>query len=83
MAERKEANFSQGWGIAALVTLMAVGAFLGAGALKAKTYGDPRDPLTPSAGAPEGHGAAAEKAVGSEGEHGVSPTATGDSAAKH
>ncbi len=83
MADRKEANFSQGWGIAALVTLMAVGAFLGAGAIKAKTYGDPRDPLTPNAGAVEGHAATVEKGQGSEGEHGLSPKETGDSAAKH
>lgn len=44
-------NFSQGWGLAGLVTAMAVGAFLLAGYIKQTTYRSPNDPLAPSGGA--------------------------------
>ncbi|MBK6489745.1 MAG: hypothetical protein IPF98_23460 [Gemmatimonadetes bacterium] len=47
-AGRKEANFSQGWGIAAFVTAMAVGAFVLAGTIKSRTYLPPTDPMAPS-----------------------------------
>ncbi len=43
-AGHKEANFSQGWGIAAFVTAMAVGAFVLAGTIKSRTYVPPTDP---------------------------------------
>lgn len=60
-AGRKEANFSQGWGIAAFVTAMAVGAFVLAGTIKSRTYLPPTDPMRPASGgahAPAGDHAA-------------------------
>lgn len=52
MAEgRKEANFSQGWGIAAFITALAVGAFVTAGTIKSRTYLPPTDPMRPNGGA--------------------------------
>jgi hypothetical protein len=42
---RIEGNFSQGWGIAGLIVLLAVAAFVGAGLLKRNTYHPPTDPL--------------------------------------
>jgi hypothetical protein len=57
-AGRQEANFSQGWGIAALITAMAVGAFVLAGAINNRTYIPPTDPLAPNSAA--ARGAAAE-----------------------
>ncbi len=44
-------NFSQGWGIAALITAMAVGSFLLAGYIKQQTFHSPNDPTAPSGGA--------------------------------
>lgn len=46
-AGHKEANFSQGWGIAALVVVMVVVAFVAAGSIHNKTYQAPTHPLTP------------------------------------
>ncbi len=60
-AGRKEANFSQGWGIATLITAMAVGAFVLAGAINRKTYIPPTDPMAPSTG--ESHAPAADHAA--------------------
>ena len=37
-AGRKEANFSQGWGIATFITALAVGAFVLAGTIKSRAY---------------------------------------------
>jgi hypothetical protein len=45
---RIEGNFSQGWGIAALITLLAVAAFVTAGVLKRNTFHSPNDPLAPA-----------------------------------
>jgi hypothetical protein len=74
-AGRKEPNFSQGWGIATLITAMAVGAFVLAGVIKARTYTPPTDPMAPST-AREAHGPAAE--------HGAAePAAAGAEATKH
>lgn len=63
-AGRKEANFSQGWGIAALVTAMAVGAFVLAGTIKSRTYLAPTNPTTPGSER-EAHGPAAEHGAAS------------------
>lgn len=61
MAERrKTANFSQGWGFAGFITALAVGAFLLAGTIKSRTYGHPRDPLTPSKARAAAHGPAGD-----------------------
>ena len=49
MAEaRKEANFSQGWGVATFITALAIAGFVIAGTIKAKTYHNPTDPTAPS-----------------------------------
>ncbi len=49
MAEgRKEANFSQGWGVAAFITALAIGAFISAGVIKSNIYRSPRDPSAPN-----------------------------------
>jgi hypothetical protein len=69
-AGRKDANFSQGWGIATLITAMAVGAFVLAGAINRRTYVPPTDPLAPNSG--ESHAPAAD--------HGAAPA---EGAAKH
>lgn len=52
-------NFSQGWGIAGLITAMAVGAFALAGYIKSQTYHSPNDVTAPS-GASAEHAPAAE-----------------------
>ena len=53
---RIEGNFSQGWGIAGLITLLAVAAFIGAGVINRKTHRAPTDPLAPAPkAAAEGH----------------------------
>ncbi len=57
-AGHKEANFSQGWGIAALVVAMVVAAFVVAGSIHAKTYMPPTNPMTPGSER-EAHGPAA------------------------
>lgn len=44
----KEANFSQGWGFATFITVLAVGAFALAGTIKSRTYIHPTDPSAPS-----------------------------------
>lgn len=50
---RIEGNFSQGWGIAAFIVLLAVAAFVTAGLIKQRTFHSPVDPLgTPPAAAP-------------------------------
>jgi len=50
MAGRRiEGNFNQGWGIAVLVTLMAVAGFVTAYTIKSNTYHHPTDPTAPSA----------------------------------
>ena len=52
MAERRvEANFSQGWGVAAFIVVLAVGAFVTAGVINRKTFHSPNDPVAPSASA--------------------------------
>ncbi len=58
-AGRKEANFSQGWGIATLITAMAVGAFVLAGVINKRTYHPPTDPMSPSTAREEAHAAPA------------------------
>lgn len=77
-AGRKEANFSQGWGIAAMITAMAVGAFVLAGAINKKTYIPPTDPMAPSTG--RDHAPAAEHGAAAGGDH-AAPAAEGS--AKH
>ena len=52
---RIEGNFSQGWGIAGLIVLLAVVAFVSAGLLKRNTYRSPSDPLAPAPAATEKH----------------------------
>jgi hypothetical protein len=53
MADRRiEGNFSQGWGIAALVTLLAVACFVGAFLINRATHYSPTDTLAPARGAP-------------------------------
>jgi hypothetical protein len=53
---RIEGNFSQGWGIAGLIVLLAVAAFVGAGLIKRNTFHPPTDPLGPAPkAATEGH----------------------------
>lgn len=50
MADRRiEANFSQGWGVAAFITLLAVGAFVAAGVFKKNTFHSPNDTMAPAA----------------------------------
>ncbi len=50
-------DFSQGWGIAGLITAMAVGAFLLAGYIKSSTYRNPTDQTAPGSSTAE-HAAA-------------------------
>ncbi len=51
MSRRIEGNFNQGWGIAALVTLLAAAGFATAYTLKTRTYHSPNDVTAPVAGA--------------------------------
>ncbi|NUQ12120.1 MAG: hypothetical protein HUU26_07335 [Gemmatimonadaceae bacterium] len=51
MSRRIEGNFSQGWGIAALVTLLAAAGFATAFTIKQKTYHSPNDVTAPTPGA--------------------------------
>ena len=51
-------NFSQGWGVAGLITAMAVGAFLLAGYIKSSTYRHPREQMAPGSSAAASHEAA-------------------------
>lgn len=61
-AGHKDANFSQGWGIAALVVAMVVAAFVIAGTINARTYLPPTDPMAPSKARAE-HAPAADHAA--------------------
>ncbi|MEP7345650.1 MAG: hypothetical protein ABI877_10290 [Gemmatimonadaceae bacterium] len=55
MADRRiEGNFSQGWGVAAFITLLAVGAFVAAGVYKKNSFHSPNDVSAP-ADHPETH----------------------------
>jgi hypothetical protein len=55
MADRRiEGNFSQGWGVAAFITLLAVGAFVAAGVYKQNNFHSPNDVSAP-ADHPESH----------------------------
>jgi hypothetical protein len=69
-AGRKEANFSQGWGIATLITAMAVGAFVLAGVINKRTYVPPTDPMAPST-ARDAHAAPAGEHAAPAGEQGA------------
>lgn len=56
MAGRRiEGNFSQGWGFAAFITLLAAAAFFTAFTIYGNTYHSPNDPTAPSKGAAEAH----------------------------
>ena len=57
---RKDASFSQGWGVAGFITALVVLAFVVAGTINSRTYHAPRDPLTPSTERRESHGPAGE-----------------------
>ncbi|MGQ0643344.1 MAG: hypothetical protein ACT4P6_21570 [Gemmatimonadaceae bacterium] len=52
---RIEGNFSQGWGIAGLIVLLAVVAFVTAGLIKQNTFRPPTDPLGPAPAAEAKH----------------------------
>jgi hypothetical protein len=50
MADRRiEGNFSQGWGVAAFIGLLAIGAFTLAGVIKKNTFHSPNDVTAPAA----------------------------------
>lgn len=52
MADRRiEPNFSQGWGYAAFIVLLVIGAFSLAGVIKKSTFHSPNDVLAPAASA--------------------------------
>lgn len=56
MASRRiEGNFNQGWGVASLITLLAVAAFVTAYVIKSNTYHSPNDPTAPTAHSTESH----------------------------
>lgn len=67
MATRSTPNFSQGWGIAGLITGMAVGSFLLAGYIKSQTYHSPNDVTAPTRGA--AHAPAAGEHAPAAGDH--------------
>ena len=46
---RVEGSFSQGWGIAIAILVLAVGLFIGAGIIKRATFHSPNDVLAPTA----------------------------------
>jgi hypothetical protein len=50
MATSSKPNFSQGWGIAGLITGMAIGAFALAGYIKSRTFHSPNDVTAPTRG---------------------------------
>lgn len=54
-ARRVAANFNQGWGIAAFVTALAVGAFVAAGVIKSRTFHSPNDVTAPASGEAAAH----------------------------
>lgn len=61
MADRRiDGNFSQGWGIAAFITALAVGSFVTAGIIKQRTYQPPSDPTAPSSARPKAHATPAD-----------------------
>jgi hypothetical protein len=63
---RIAANFSQGWGFAIFITLLAVASFVIAGMIKRATYHDPTDVTAPYAHEGAGaHGAPAAQGAGS------------------
>jgi hypothetical protein len=51
-ARRIEGNFNQGWGVAGLITLLVVAAFVIAFTVNRRTHYSPNDVLAPTAGAP-------------------------------
>lgn len=51
MSRRVAADFNQGWGIAAFVTLLAAAGFAMAFLIKQRTYHNPNDVMAPSGGA--------------------------------
>lgn len=56
MAGRRiEGNFNQGWGIAALITLLAVAGFVTAFTINRNTHRSPIDPTAPSVEAAAEH----------------------------
>jgi hypothetical protein len=50
---RIEGNFSQGWGIAGFIVILAVASFVVAGVVKRNTFHSPVDPLGGAAPAAE------------------------------
>ena len=62
MATSSKPNFSQGWGIAGLITGMAIGAFALAGYIKSRTFHSPNDVTAPTRGSASQATAAAEHA---------------------
>lgn len=54
-ARRIEGNFNRGWGVAALITLLAVAGFVTAFTIKSNTYRSPTDPTAPTAQSAEEH----------------------------
>lgn len=54
MARRIEGNFNQGWGIAALITLLAAAGFATAFTINKRTYHSPNDVTAPT-GSAESH----------------------------
>ena len=57
MGRRIEGNFNQGWGIAALVTLLVAAGFATAFMINQRTFHSPNDVTAPTGGA-ESHGPA-------------------------
>lgn len=55
---RIEGNFNQGWGIAAFITLLALGGVATAYTIKTRTFHSPNDVTAPTGGA-ESHAPAA------------------------
>jgi hypothetical protein len=60
MTSHEKPNFSQGWGMAGFITLLAVGAFVLAGVVKSRTFHAPTDPSAPATGAAHAPAAAAD-----------------------
>ena len=50
-AKRIEGNFNQGWGFAALITLLAAAGFATAFTINRRTFRSPNDVTAPTAGA--------------------------------
>jgi hypothetical protein len=59
MSRRIEGNFSQGWGIAAFITLLAAAGFATAYTIKTRTFHSPNDVTAPTTEAPAAHAPAA------------------------